>query len=43
MTPDVGRWGFILVGLSMNLCLGAVYAYSIFKPAVEKVYGAHAF
>ena len=43
MAPDVGRWGFILVGLSMNLCLGAVYAYSIFKPAVEKVYGANAF
>mgnify|MGYP003338337292 CR=1 FL=1 len=30
-------------GLSMNLCLGAVYAWSIFKPAVEKVYGATAF
>jgi OFA family oxalate/formate antiporter-like MFS transporter len=43
MTPEVGRWGFILVGLSMNLCLGAVYAYSIFKPAVEKVYGVSAF
>jgi len=43
MTPDAGRWGFILVGLAMNLCLGAVYAYSIFKPAVEKVYGANAF
>lgn len=42
-TPDVGRWGFILVGLAMNLCLGAVYAYSIFKPAVERVYGATAF
>ncbi|MFM8378994.1 MAG: MFS transporter, partial [Planctomycetia bacterium] len=43
MTPDAGRWGFILVGLAMNLCLGAVYAYSIFKPAVEKVYRANAF
>lgn len=43
MRPEVGRWGFILVGLAMNLCLGAVYAYSIFKPAVEKVYGVNAF
>jgi MFS family permease len=43
MEPEVGRWGFILVGLAMNLCLGAVYAYSIFKPAVEKVFGATAF
>ena len=43
LTPELGRWGFILVGLSMNLCLGAVYAYSIFKPAVERVYGVNAF
>jgi MFS family permease len=43
MTPELGRWGFILVGLAMNLCLGAVYAYSIFKPAVEKVYAVNAF
>ncbi|NDC63699.1 MAG: MFS transporter [Planctomycetia bacterium] len=27
----------------MNLCLGAVYAWSIFKPAVEKVFAATAF
>jgi OFA family oxalate/formate antiporter-like MFS transporter len=43
MAPEIGRWGFILVGLTMNLCLGAVYAYSIFKPAVEKVHGVNAF
>jgi len=43
LRPELGRWGFILVGLTMNLCLGAVYAYSIFKPAVEKVYGVNAF
>ncbi|MFN6190283.1 MAG: OFA family MFS transporter [Planctomycetia bacterium] len=43
LTPERGRWGFILVGLAINLCLGAVYAYSIFKPAVEKVYGVNAF
>ncbi len=43
MEPEVGRWGFILVGLAINLCLGAVYAYSIFKPAVEKVFGVTAF
>lgn len=43
MEPEIGRWGFILVGFTMNLCLGAVYAYSIFKPAVEKVYRVNAF
>jgi MFS family permease len=27
----------------MNLCLGSVYAYSIFKPAVEKTFGVSSF
>jgi|694.fasta_scaffold123810_2 hypothetical protein len=43
MRPEIGRWGFVLLGISMNLCLGSVYAWSIFKPAVEKVLGATAF
>jgi MFS family permease len=43
MKAESGRWLFILLGFTMNLCLGAVYAYSIFKPAVEKVYGVNAF
>lgn len=41
--PEIGRWGFVLLGLTMNLCLGAVYAWSIFKPAVEKVFDVSAF
>ena len=24
--PEIGRWGVLLLGLTMNLCLGAVYA-----------------
>jgi MFS family permease len=41
--PEIGRWGFVLLGVTMNLCLGAVYAWSIFKPAVEKVFDVTAF
>lgn len=41
--PEIGRWGFVLLGLAMNLCLGAVYAWSIFKPAVERVFHVSAF
>jgi OFA family oxalate/formate antiporter-like MFS transporter len=43
MRAESGRWVFVLVGITMNLCLGAVYAYSIFKPAVEKVFEVTAF
>ena len=43
MRAESGRWVFVLVGITMNLCLGAVYAYSIFKPAVEKVFNVTAF
>ncbi|MFM7107011.1 MAG: OFA family MFS transporter [Planctomycetaceae bacterium] len=43
LRPEVARWGLVVVGLTMNLCLGAVYAWSIFKPAVEKVFAATAF
>jgi OFA family oxalate/formate antiporter-like MFS transporter len=43
MRPEIGRWGFVVLGLTMNLCLGSVYAWSIFKPAVEKVFQATAF
>lgn len=43
MKAESGRWLFVLVGITMNLCLGSVYAYSIFKPAVEKVFQVTAF
>jgi OFA family oxalate/formate antiporter-like MFS transporter len=41
--PEQTRWLFVVVGIVINLCLGSVYAYSIFKPAVEKVHGVKAF
>lgn len=43
MRPELGRWAFVALSLAINLCLGSVYAWSIFKPAVEKVFGATAF
>jgi MFS transporter, OFA family, oxalate/formate antiporter len=35
MAAEKGRWMFVIFGLVMNLCLGSVYAYSVFKPHVE--------
>ena len=43
MPPASGRWLFVVLGLIMNVCLGAVYAYSIFKGPVEKAFSVSAF
>jgi MFS family permease len=43
LPAESGRWIFILLGLVMNVCLGAVYAYSIFKGPVEKAFSVSAF
>jgi len=36
MPLEKGRWGLVLVGLIINLCLGAVYSWSVFvNPLTE--------
>lgn len=42
MKAESGRWIFVLLGFIINICLGAVYAYSVFKGPVEKQFGASA-
>lgn len=29
--PELARWGLVIAGLTINLCLGAVYSFSLFK------------
>jgi OFA family oxalate/formate antiporter-like MFS transporter len=43
MPAEKGRWIYVILGLTINLCLGSVYSYSIFKPFVEKEFGVKAF
>ncbi|MDD4357113.1 MAG: OFA family MFS transporter [Smithellaceae bacterium] len=44
MPAASGRWLFVVLGIVMNVCLGAVYAYSIFlKPVKEAFSGISAF
>jgi len=44
VSAESGRWLFVVLGLVMNVCLGAVYAYSIFlKPVRETFVGVSAF
>lgn len=35
MSAESGRWIFVILGLVINLCLGSVYSYSVFKNPVE--------
>ena len=37
-----GRWLFVVIGLVMNVCLGAVYAYSIFLGPVKNAFNVSA-
>lgn len=38
INAESGRWIFVILGLVINLCLGSVYAYSVFKKPVELYY-----
>jgi MFS family permease len=42
MSANAGRWVFVVLGMIINLCLGAVYAYSVFKGPLEKLFSATA-
>ena len=35
---SVGRWGFVLVGMLMNICLGTVYAWSVFRKPISELF-----
>jgi MFS family permease len=38
MSAEKGRWIFVVLGFTINLCLGSVYAFSVFKPQIEIFY-----
>lgn len=39
MTAEKGRWLFVLVGLLINVCLGSIYAFSVFRKPLEILWG----
>ncbi len=39
MRAESGRWVYVIFGLIINVCLGAIYAFSIFRPPLEKLWG----
>ena len=38
MPPESGRWVFVLAGMIMNLCLGTVYAWSVFRKPLQDLF-----
>lgn len=38
MPVMLGRWGFVLVGMMMNICLGTVYAWSVFRKPITQFF-----
>jgi MFS transporter, OFA family, oxalate/formate antiporter len=41
MPLEKGRWGLIVVGLIINLCLGAVYSWSVFVNPLTEYFSLH--
>jgi OFA family oxalate/formate antiporter-like MFS transporter len=42
MPAEQGRWVFVLLGFIINICLGSVYAYSVFRKPVQGLLNATA-
>ncbi len=42
MSASAGRWIFVILGMVVNMCLGAVYAYSVFKKPLETLFNSSA-
>lgn len=38
MPVRTGRWAFVFAGMLMNVCLGTVYAWSVFIPPVKELF-----
>ena len=37
--PDFNRWRVPVASVAIHLCIGSVYAWSIFNPALTRVHG----
>ncbi|TAL31642.1 MAG: MFS transporter [Spirochaetes bacterium] len=42
LPAEKGRWLFIVFGFFINICLGSVYAYSVFKVPVQELFSVGA-
>jgi len=42
ITPGKGRWLLIISGFLINLCLGAIYSFSVFRKPLENLWEINA-
>lgn len=42
MKAESGRWVYVILGLIINLCLGSIYSWSVFRKPLEKLFTASA-
>ena len=42
MVAEKGRWLFVVAGFLINICLGSVYAYSVFRNPVQSLFQSSA-
>lgn len=42
MKAESGRWVFVILGLIINLCLGSIYAWSVFRKPLEDYFNVGA-
>ena len=43
MEAQKGRWFFVAAGFLINICLGSVYAYSVFRNPVQELFNTTSF
>jgi MFS transporter, OFA family, oxalate/formate antiporter len=42
MSPEKGRWIFVAIGLVINICLGSIYSWSVFRLPLQKLWSIDA-
>jgi OFA family oxalate/formate antiporter-like MFS transporter len=42
LDPEKGRWIFVVLGLFINLCLGSIYAWSVFRLPLQTLFSVNA-
>ncbi|HOD73845.1 MAG TPA: MFS transporter, partial [Candidatus Bipolaricaulis anaerobius] len=42
LPAEKGRWGYVALGFVANVCMGAVYAFSVFRKPLEELWGISA-
>ena len=42
MSPEKGRWIFVALGLAINVCLGSIYSWSVFRLPLQKLWSIDA-